>query len=122
LETVEARLGEPSSRLTVANETILAYGPWRLVIEDGRLTRRIRSRHVDQAAVSILSDHQSKVLDQKILGLKRGTSIASVRRMLGTPEDDEDVFEEVAHPEVILGYGAWELKFQDGVLKVRTKF
>ena len=42
--------------------------------------------------------------------------------MLGTPEDDEDVFEEVAHPEVILGYGAWELKFQDGVLKVRTKF
>lgn len=122
LALVEARLGEPESEVSVGNQTVLSYAPWRLVAEDGRLKRRSRSRHTGQVGVSEPSERESEVLDQKILALKPGTSITDVRRRLGVPEHDEEVFEGVRHPEVVLSYGAWLLSFRNGELKQRTKF
>lgn len=122
LAGVEVRLGEPASRVATASETTLSYGAWRLIFESGHLARRIRSRGADQTGVPAISDRESKALDQKVLGIRRGTSIVSVRRNLGPPEHDEEIFEGVSHPLVILGYGAWELRFRDGELKGRTKF
>jgi hypothetical protein len=121
LAVVESRLGEPAYKVTVENEVILSYGPWRLVAEDGHLKRRIRSRRNSQTAVSWSADHDSKALDQKILAIRPGTSIVKVRKTLGAPEQNEEVFEGIAHPLVVLGYGAWTLSFRDGELKERTK-
>jgi hypothetical protein len=123
LAVVEARLGEPESEVSVGNETVLSYVPWRLIAEDGRLKRRIRSRPTGgQVGASEPSERESEVLDQKILAIKPGTSIANVRGMLGVPEHNEEVFEGVRHPEVVLSYGAWLLSFRNGHLKQRTKF
>jgi len=122
LAAVESRLGEPTSEITAGSETVLSYGAWRLIIEGDRLKRRIRSRRTSQAGGSGSADHESKALNQKILAIKPGTSIADVRRVLGVPEHHEEVFEASRLPEVVLGYGAWVLSFSNGELRQRTKF
>jgi hypothetical protein len=119
---VEARLGEPSSEVTVGSETVFYYGSWRIVLEDAHLARRIRSRNPRQPGSSALSDSESTALDRKILAMSPGISIAKVRETLGTPEQDEEVFEGVDRRVVVLGYGAWQLRFSDGELIERTKF
>ena len=91
-------------------------------MEDGQLTRRIRNRSTSQAGSSAPSDSNRETFDEELLAIGRGTSIAKVRRILGAPEHDEEVFEGVANPEVVLGYGAWTLSFRDGKLIERTKF
>jgi hypothetical protein len=121
LAVVEDRLGEPSSEVTTGEETVFNYGPWRLVAEEGHLARRIKSRRTTQGEFTIPSNREERALDQKILAIKPGTSIAKVRGILGAPEQDEEVFEGIAHPVVVLGYGAWELSFRNGVLKERAK-
>jgi len=121
LAVVEDRLGEPASEVTTGEETVFNYGPWRLVAEDGHLARRIKSRRTTQGEFTIPSKHEERALDQKILAIKLGTSIAKVKEILGAPEQDEEVFEGVTHPVVVLGYGAWELSFRKGVLKERAK-
>ena len=121
LAVVEDRLGEPSSEVTTGEETVFYYGPWRIVAAEGRLARRIKSRRTTQGEFTVPSDREEQAFDQKVLAIKPGTSIAKARGILGAPEQDEEVFEGVAHPVVVLGYGAWELSFRNGELKERTK-
>jgi hypothetical protein len=122
LAAVEARLGEPASKIEVGNETVLSYGLWRLVVEDGRLTQRIRDRGTIQTGVVVPSDRESGELDEKILTLSLGMSLENVRKRLGPPEHNEEVFEGTDKPIVALMYGPWELRFRDGELEERTKF
>lgn len=117
---VESRLGEPASKVTTGSETVLTYGPWRLVVENGRVERRIRNRPTGQAEEP--SNFNGKALDQKILAIKPGIFVADVKRILGAPEVDEEVFEGEPRPEVFLTYGAWVLSFRNGELRQRTKF
>jgi hypothetical protein len=117
---VESRLGKPDSRVAAGSETVLTYGPWRLVVENGGVARRIRARLAGQGEEP--SNLKGKALDQKILAIKPGVSIADVRRTLGAPEGDEEVFEGARRPDVVLTYGAWVLSFRNGELRKRTKF
>lgn len=116
---IEARLGPANSKVVTGNELVLPYRPWRLVVVNGHLARRIRSRNAAQAGG--FSDRESKFRDQKVLALRLGTSLSSVRKVLGAPEDDEEVIEANGDRVVILRYGAWGLRFAHGRLRERTK-
>lgn len=119
---IESRLGVPVSTATVGDETVLSYGLWRLVVEGDHLARQIRSRRTGHTDGSGAGDREGKRLDRKVLRIKRGTSIADVKAMLGVPEHDEEVFEGTRQAEVILSFGAWILSFRNGELRQRTKF
>lgn len=117
LGEVEATLGEPISRVEGASGVELNYGMWQLAFHGERLQRR--SRVLAGKAASTFRARSPQELDELVTGLKLGSSLLSVERLLGSPASVYEIVEDEAIR--ILRYGAWELTFEDGKLSQRSK-
>jgi hypothetical protein len=111
------KLGVPQSEVTNEGETVLYYQFWQLVFMDGLLEKRSREYRPESP-----TRPESAVFDHKILSLKRGMYIRTVKATLGTPTSYEEVFRGGSMSEKILRYGPWEITFTGGELTRRTKF
>jgi len=84
---------------------------------DGFLEKRSREYRSESS-----TRPEGAVFDDKILSLKRGMFIGTVKATLGTPTSYEEVFRGSSMPEKILRYGPWEITFTGDELTRRTKF
>lgn len=119
VSVAKAELGDPAFEITQGAETALRYGFWLLQFRRDRLVQRIRQHKPDPRAPHRYGD--GPAIDNTILMLHRGMSIAEVESKVGSPEAFEEFFEGGPRPEVVLRYGLWEMAFNRGRLTARTK-
>jgi hypothetical protein len=126
VEAVRAELGDPPQAGTHDAEgvllTTLIYGRWVLQFEDGRLTERIKDldlRPIPAGNTFMWEEKRDRAVDQEVLDLHLGMSMATVRSRLGGPEaialGRNDPKEET------LSYGFWDLRFVDDALTYRQR-
>ena len=116
LEDVKDDLGKPVAETTYGSEAILNYPPWQLHFQQDELRQRIRETRSGRTSIS------GPILDRKVLlHLMPGMAVREVRKILGTPEVYEQIYESARKPAVVLRYAYWELYFRKGRLVRRTK-
>ena len=108
--TPAAEFGEPAGRVT------LSYPRWRIYFSNDRMFRRIQEVRRLHAETTPNGDPPSA----QVLSLRRGMSVSQVMHHLGRPDVVEVEYEADRSPERIMRYGAWEIRFRNGVLRVRT--
>jgi outer membrane protein assembly factor BamE (lipoprotein component of BamABCDE complex) len=116
-EDVRSDLGSPRLERDLGGEEVLYYGPWLLLFADhGLMTRTRYYKSGWHRNINV------KVLNRKVMKLRRGTSIEYVRKNLGTPEAI-DVYQDAPRREVGYWYGdgRWRITFTDGKLEIRNR-
>jgi hypothetical protein len=122
VEGVRGWLGEPLATRTLGDEPaveMLFYGRWQLLFEDGKLANRVKYVNEHPIRVGASTERRERALAQRVLGLRRGVSRATIRSRFGVPKTIEITGDDPR--EETLSYGAWHLIFVGGALRWRNR-